>query len=227
MTYARKGSQRWLQIAVDRAPHLLTVPLVSALGLVAGEDVDWRSPRRSEKFIEYRDQAAFDLMGSRLEQRPLRDFWPAGGPVWDALGRSTISGQQILVEAKAHIAEMISPASKASEPSLKRIRAALTAVRDELSPKSDQDWSGVFYQYTNRLAYLHFLRIQNKQPAHLVFVYFVNAHDVTGPTTRVEWDGAIKLVESYLGVTRHRLSQYVHKVFIDVDDLRPFVEDEG
>ncbi len=40
-----------------------------------------------------------------------------------------------------------------------------------------------FYQYINRLAHLYLLRVLNKIPAYLVFVYFVNDHTHI-PTSR-------------------------------------------
>ena len=54
--------------------------------------------------------------------------------------------------------------------------------------------------------------------AHLN-IYFLNATDVQGPSTREEWLGALQLVESFLGVRRHSLSPYVHTVIIDTKDV--------
>ena len=85
------------------------------------------------------------------------------------------------------------------------------------------DWTQTFYQYTNRLAHLHFLREDNKIRAHLVNIYFVNAADVGGATTEAEWQGVIRVVECYLGVGRHKLGKYVHKIFVDVAELVPLV----
>lgn len=82
------------------------------------------------------------------------------------------------------------------------------------------DWSGTFFQYANRLAHLHFLRAQNRIPAHLVFVCFLNATDVRGPCERAEYDGATRVIEHYLGVRRSKLSRYIHRVFVDVRPLR-------
>jgi hypothetical protein len=70
---------------------------------------------------------------------------------------------------------------------------------------------------------LYLLRELNGLPAHLVFLYFVNATDVAGPTTREEWEGAIKLLHNFLGVTRHKLSAHVIDAFIDVGKLESAV----
>jgi hypothetical protein len=61
--------------------------------------------------------------------------------------------------------------------------------------------------------------VENRVPAHVVFLYFLNASDVGGSSQRAEWEGAIKLVEGYLGLERHRLAKYIHKIFVDVSPL--------
>lgn len=223
-TLAKRGSQRWLQIAVNHAPESLNVPLRRAMRLPEGEGIEWRSPLAKEGYIEYRDGAFVDLLGVTLDRRSLFDFWPVGGPMWDALG-TTSSGECILVEAKAHIGEMISPASRASAASLEKIKASLREVQSALAPRSPTDWSGTFYQYANRIAHLYLLRQLNGVPAHLVFLCFVNAYDVHGPKTVDEWMGAIKLVEGYLGLGRHRLSRFIHHVFVDVNTLPQIIDD--
>jgi len=214
--YARKGSQRLLQAAVNLAPQVVNVPLLSAMRAPADTAVEWLSPLRSEAFVEYRDGATYDRLGLTL-QTPSTDFWPNGGPVWDGLARLPM-GEVVLVEAKAHIPEMISSGTRASEPARQMITTSLNRVRDSLVRSSSLDWTGRFYQYANRIAHLHFLH-ENGIPAHLALVYFINAADVDGPATVDEWKGAITLVESYLRLRRHRLSRYVHKLFIDARDV--------
>jgi hypothetical protein len=214
--FAPKGSQRWLQITVNQQPELLNKPLRQSGGWDPKAEVEWLSPIEQDGFCEYRDQACLKQLGLNL-QNPLADFWPARGPVWDGLAR--IGRDALLVEAKAHIPEMISPASRATGASKATIDKSLRTVQRALAPKATIDWSGIFYQYANRVAFLYFLREINKLPAHLVFVYFLNASDVSGPSTRDEWTGAIRLVEGYLGITRHRLSRYIHKVFVDIRQL--------
>ena len=131
----------------------------------------------------------------------------------------TIGDRVILVEAKAHIPEMLSPGTRATGAARDKILATLTRVRGELVPKSEVSWDGAFYQYANRIAHLHFLREQQHINAHLVYVYFLNAPDVDSPATQEEWDGATTLMESVLGIRRTRLSRYIHKIFIDVRGL--------
>jgi hypothetical protein len=215
---ATRGSQKWLQIGVNRCPEILNDAIVVAAKMPLGTKIEWLSPLEDENFAEYRDQAFVDKLGLELKHRPLNSFWPQRGPVWDGLAR-TSSGELLVVEAKAHIPEMVSPASKASPPSLERIERALKETRRALAPRTTVSWSGTFYQYTNRLAHLFLLRTLNHQKARLVFLNFIGASDVGGPTTREEWKGAIQVTEAYLGLGRHKLSPYVHHVFVDVGSL--------
>ena len=140
--------------------------------------------------------------------------------MWDGIAR-TRDGHFMLVEAKAHIPEIVSPRSRATEPARGRIVESMRAVQESLAPKSVDgvDWAGTFYQYTNRIAHLHFLREQNDVQAHLVNVYFYNASDVASPPSRAHWEGAIQVVECYLGLGRHRLQKYMHKLFVDASSL--------
>src|SRR5436309_2562504 len=113
MPYAAAGSQRWLQLTIDREPAALSVPLSGMLG-VAPDSISWRSPLRTDSFCEYRDMEALKRVEiTQLAKRDLAAFWPRRGPVWDALGR-TANGDLLFVEAKAHIPELASPPTKAA-----------------------------------------------------------------------------------------------------------------
>lgn len=217
-SFAAKGSQRWLQVAVNRRPGVLDEPLLAAARLPRDTRITWLSPVESNGFVEYFDQSMCDRLQIQPRE-PLNSFWPAGGPRWDGLARAS-TGDVFLVEAKAHIGEMVSGASRASEPSRAKIAESLRAVQREIAHGADEvDWTGRFYQYANRLAHLHFLRQQNGIPAHLVLVYFLNAADVNGPTQKAEYEGAIQVIEHYLGVRQSKISRYVHKLFVDVRSL--------
>jgi hypothetical protein len=217
--FAAKGSQRWLQIAVNREPTILDTPLRSAARLSSGVGLEWLSPLASENFVEYSDGLTFDRLGIKLEKRSLEDYWPLHGPRWDGLARAT-TGDVFLVEAKAHIGEMVSGGTRASEASRAKISQSLGEVQREIAPKSEEiDWTRTFYQYANRLAHLHLLRMQNDIHAHLVLVYFLNATDVDGSSQQAEYEGATKIIEHYLGIRQSKLSQSVHKLYVDVRDL--------
>ncbi len=216
---AKRGSQKWLQVAVNEYPDVLDRAIRDTAGLAPSTSIEWLSPLAAEDYVEYRDRAFLNRLGTQLRQRELFSFWPPRGPMWDGLAR-TSDGELLLIEAKAHIAEMVSPASRASASSRMEIEKALAETRKALAPRTTVSWSGTFYQFTNRLAHLYLLRTLNRKPARLVFIYFIGDDDMGGPTTREEWEGAIKVTEVYLGLGRHKLSRFVHHVFVDVNELR-------
>jgi len=212
---AERGSQYWLQKLVNEQPELLNRHITNELNSLEGKSIEWLSPLASENFGEHRDQAFLEKLGIDLPERALSEFWPAGGPVWDGLAR-TDGGDLILVEAKSHIPEAVSPPSRASPRSLELIRASLDETKNFLKGNPDADWSGTFYQYTNRLAHLYLLRELNQLPTWLVFIYFVGDSEMNGPDTDTEWKGATKTIETYLGVTCSRFSPYAGHVYLDV-----------
>lgn len=223
--FAAKGSKRWLQIAVNLAPEVINAELRSALDLRRGRGrIEWASPLQTDGFREYPDAVAYNKLGLPLSKRPLDKFWPARGPVWDGL--ATAGESVILLEAKAHVPELVSPRTRAGQPALGQIRESMVEVQEAIAPTSvgRVDWTGRFYQYTNRIAHLYFLRVENGVRAHLVNLYFLNADDVGGPSDRLEWEGALKVVNAYLGLGRNRLARYMHDVFIDVRDLQTAAE---
>src|SRR5258706_9348675 len=132
---AQKGSQKWLQIGVDKYPETLNAAIRSSMEVPSGTTIEWLSPLASEDYVEYRDEAFITKLGLSLKHRPLGEFWPTRGPVWDGLAR-TAMGDLLLVEAKGHIPEMVSPASKASPASLKLIEKALAETRAALAPRT-------------------------------------------------------------------------------------------
>lgn len=218
--YAKAGSQRWLQIAIDQHHQIIDGAIQRTLGLSMADQIEWISPLRDDQFKEYRDMESLQRLGVRsLPKRNLKDFWPQRGPVWDSLAKTT-SGQLIFIEAKAHIAEMASQGTKAMPMSLDLIQRSLAEARKFYAPKATADWSGTFYQYANRLAHHYLFKEINKLASHLVFLYFINAHDVNGPVSEWEWKGAIKLLHAAIGLKPGKLPEGVHEVFIDVLSLK-------
>jgi len=124
-----------------------------------------------------------------------------------------------LVEAKSHISEVLSPKTGAGEKSLRKIKKSLNETKAFLHSNSEHDWASTFYQYTNRLAHLYLLRALNEVPAYLLFVYFVNDNNMNGPKSIDEWNGALSLLTSYLGIGRHRLKKYIADIFIDISEI--------
>ena len=213
---AARGSQFWLQKLANEKPEILNNAIVTAAPALAGQTIEWVSPLASEGYREYQDQAFLKKLGVQLTERPLDSFWPRRGPVWDGLAR-TSAGEVLLVEAKSHIPEAVSPPSRASEQSLNLIRSSLDETKCYLNGSHDADWAGIFYQVTNRLAHLYLLRILNKVPSHLVFIYFVGDQEMNGPKTVDEWKGAVRTIEAFLGVERTKLSPFVHHLYLKVD----------
>ena len=214
-----KGSQKWLQIAVNEHAKLLNDAIRHEMGAGGAEDITWLSPLAESGYEEYRDGEMLTVLGVAETKRSLASFWPKRGPVWDGLAK-TNAGDLLLVEAKAHIPEAVSNASGAGEKSLQQIKQALDETRKYLEVTSKADWTSTFYQYTNRLASLYYLRVLNELPAYLVFCYFYGDEDMNGPSTREHWEGAIEVIETYLGVQRHKLSRCIIDVFVDVAQLR-------
>lgn len=204
---------------MNRCAEQINGPICDALG-ISRRPLAWRSPLEGAGFREYRDMGALRQLGvGRLPVEPLSAFWPPRGPVWDGLATADPE-YLILVEAKANIPEAASPKSQASHGSLKMIRRSLRRVQRAIAPKCEYDWSGVFYQYANRLAHLYLLREINDLSAELVFVYFINAIDVGGPATGTEWSAVTTLTHAVLGLGQHPMLQHVHNVVVDVNDLR-------
>ena len=218
-----RGSQHWLQVAVNRCPDIIDGAIADAVGLASGETIEWVSPLEDDGFREYRDQPFLDRLGITLGARPLGESWPPRGPRWDGLART--SGRRcVLVETKANIPEFNSVPSRAAPASLQKIQAAFAETKAFLRIRSETDWSRCFYQYANRIAHLYLLRELNKIDAILVFLYFVGDDTVPGrePVSREGWRAAISLANRHLGLRASSpwLRQNVFDIFLDADDLR-------
>ena len=214
-----RGSQRWLQMVVNRCPNVIDEAIAKAIGLEHGETIQWLSPLESDCFTEYQDDAFLKRLGVSPEFLRVEDFWPTEGPVWDGLAR-TSGCRYLLVEAKANIPEFDTSPTGATGESLCKIRKALDDTKKFLKVRSETDWSECFYQYANRLAHLYFLRERNRVDASLVFVYFVGDPTVPGrgPVSHEGWEAAIDLAACHLGVRAHSrwIRDNVADVFIDV-----------
>jgi len=212
-----KDSQKWIQRIINNQPEHLNSQIKAKLNLSRDEHIQWLSPLKDDRYSEYRDQEFIDLLGVKLTVKPLADFWPERGPQWDALGKSS-SGKLFLVEAKSHIPELISSLQAGDEESIKKIKTSLEETKDYLNSRAKVEWTQCFYQYTNRIAHLYLLR-KNDLPAYLIFVYFLNDVEMNGPTTYYEWEGALRLLNSYLGIGKHKLQKFITDVYVDVRTL--------
>lgn len=206
----QRGSLKWIQRAVNHAPHILDDTIMPKLGRASR--IAWVSPLQSDEYAEYRDGAFLARLGLPQLSADLASFWPARGPQWDALARSD-AGDVLLVEAKAHVAELCSPGAQAGASSLEKIRAALVDTANSLGAKPLAEWHVAFYQFANRLAHLHFLRSRGI-PAWLIFVNFLGDDDMGGPRTAEGWRSAYTIAAHVMGLPkRHNLSRYIVEVF--------------
>jgi hypothetical protein len=216
---ASRGSQKWLQILVNEHPEIINEILADRINFDSDEHIRWLSPLEHDNYAEYRDQQFLNLLGIRLEKESLSSFWPGQGPCWDGLAR-TDRDKYVLVEAKSHIPELVTDPSGAKGTSLTKIRKSLAEVKWDLRSGAYADWATCFYQYTNRLAHLYLLRELNGLQAYLLSLYFINDEEQSGPGSQAQWEGAIKLMEAFLGLQEHKLSAYVLHAFVDVRDLQ-------
>jgi hypothetical protein len=218
-----KGSQKWLRVLVNEYKLIFYREILREmphLNLNCIDQLEWLSPLEKDKYVEYSDGVFIDKLQVKLKHESLAGFWPNGGPVWDGLAK--IDKKDILlIEAKSHIGELRSTLRANDPDSLRKINQSLTQTQEFLGGKSHLGWTTPFYQYTNRLAHLYFLRELNKLPTYLVFVYFINDPDMHGPSTREEWQGALKLMKTLLGLSRHKLSKYMADIIIDINELQP------
>lgn len=220
--FARAGSQRWLQVAVNRKPELLLSALRRSGAIQSGTSVTWLSRLEADEFREYRGRDALEKAGITNFKRSLKSFWPARGPVWDAIGL-TSSGSTLFIEAKAHIPEAASPGTKASPISRALIDQSLVEARRFYAPRATAVWSNLFYQYANRLAHQYFLKQLNEIESILIFLYFLNADDMLGPMSEQEWHGAVRLIHAVLGVPKDLNRHGVFDVFLDARLLQDAV----
>jgi hypothetical protein len=211
-----RGSLKWIQSAINDHRGVLETALLPKLK--GARSIEWRSPLTGDDFAEYRDAEFLKLVGLEEFSGALAEFWPRHGPQWDALG-VTDRGDVLLVEAKAHIAEMCSPGTQASAKSKDRIRGALSETAFAVGAKPRAAWADVFYQLANRLAHLHFLRSRGV-PAWLVLFNFIGDSDMKGPQTSKEWEAAYLIAYHVMGIHADApLMRYVLHLYPDVSEL--------
>jgi len=212
------GSLKDIQLLINKNQSLIDSEIKKSFKDLSEKEIIWTSPIDSDDYAEYRDNDFLEKVGLKPDEIKLNEFWPNKGPQWDALAK-TKEGDIILVEAKANIPEIVSPATGARYLSRKLIDQSLLETKEYLNIKNNIDWSGRFYQYTNRIAHLFFLREKCNKNAYLINVYFIGDKSVNGPESILEWQGALTVLYTYLGLTHHKLSKYMADIFIDLNDL--------
>ena len=152
-------------------------------------------------------------------------FWPTGSGIhnWDSVGWIG-AGQDrelLLVEAKAHVAEMKSDCGAGCE-SIQKIKRAFDRIKQDLGANPVADWTKVYYQAANRIAPLYFLEQvlgQERIPTRLLFIYFCGDRfpGKKCPASWQEWKPATKAQWLHLGLkSGHQLSDRIHELFLPV-----------
>ena len=197
---AHAGSQRQIQTYVNERPSELCHAVTDALqpSSIDALPIRWVSPLEADAYSEYRDGEFLELIGLGHLAPKLREFWPRGGPCWDALGQAD-GGRCVLIEAKSHVPEVYGIGCAASGASLSLINSSLERTKSWLEVRPNADWLHSLYQSANRLAHLYFLREIGNIEAFLVNVYFIA--DPHSLTSRQEWNDGIKLANEHLGIT--------------------------
>ncbi len=219
------GSQLQIQIYVNLRRDELTQSILDSLPSLASLDphLRWVSPLEKENFAEYQDSAFLQALGLGHLGNLMREFWPRGGPVWDALAVLEVEegpSGVLLVEAKSHPQEIYGSGCQASPKSRSKIEEALLLTKRWLGVKEELDWTGPLYQSANRLAHLYFFREVVNVPAWLVNVYFLN--DRHSPTDYEEWQRALKQVKMELGIIGLEIP-YTADIFIEAKDRTEFI----
>jgi hypothetical protein len=226
-----EGSQGWIRLLVNECPEVFDKALARVPDLPTDlrltEPTKWMSPLRTDcqgAYKEYKLGAFSRWLGSGLDKKLITSFWPSAGPRWDALGRK--GAYPLLIEAKARRAEIRSSPKAVRQSSQELIATSLEKTQVFLNATSR--WGLRYYQYTNRLAHLYFLRELNRIPAYLVFLYFLNDHHPDAVSTKHEWQGEIAQARQFLGLAQHHpLSKYVVDVFINVGDIAVAAAKQG
>lgn len=159
------------------------------------------------------------------------EFWPTKGSQqnWDAIGRAVIDGKEewILVEAKAHLAEVSDRGTTASEkggrPKIRRaFEETLAGIgyAEAEAASWAEGWLTGYYQHANRLAALHFFT-KNQIPARLVFLYFCGDFQSNGrrcPVDEAGWQPLLEKIHEGLGLKgESALEHLVHNIFVPVE----------
>jgi hypothetical protein len=195
----------------------------AVLATIGGESVEWRDAPLQAKPPFDAEWKGVDFLGS---DHPVRaawlKSWPQTGnvPNWDAVGTlsSGGAGEWLLVEAKAHLAELGSSCGAKPQGGLARIHSALDQTKLALGVELGCNWLEGYYQYCNRVAMLHFLQTQSVS-ARLLFIYFTGEkHEGWScPADAKGWSDALKLMDKQVGLSAgHPLARRIHRLFLPV-----------
>lgn len=197
------GSKHWIQEIVNNED--LCRQLNRAISGM--EKLRWISPVNYEDYAEYKlnQQIMLDNLGitDREIARELFKFWPTQQPQWDGIAVSNDNNAFYLIEAKAHVEEVVTrmPVSKpgASAKSIENHQLILDSMGAVFKKIADggnfESWKYPYYQLGNRLTFLYYLNsspfLKDKR-FHLVLLDFVN--DKHFQNTLPMWEDAYKKI---------------------------------
>jgi len=214
------GNKDWMQTAINKNENM-RLALENAIG---EGNITWLSPLADDKYKEY--QLNNKCMSNKLalDKNTFSSWWPfLRQPQWDAIGK-TDKRKIILVEAKAHLKETVSPCTAIPE-NKKIIQESLKQTHDKLSAVKlfdEKIWMNKYYQIANRL--LFWINLQSKLETNLIFLNFINIPCVDErrpPATAEEWDNHYnKIFDLLLGYGVSKLPNGIK--FINFD-IKPFL----
>ena len=201
------------------------------LEVTGGEGITWLDfgYNQTTAPLSYdRELVGLDFIQDAEVIRSWKAFWPQTGNAqnWDAVGKINFGDHEewLLIEAKAHLGEVVSHCGAKSEKSIAKIRLACKKSMNVFCdrPMDVDYWLSPYYQFANRLAVLYFLMRECEPaiPANLLFIYFTGDQRKDGdcPKAEGEWQPVIKAVEEKLGIdTSGELYQRVEHLFISVN----------
>lgn len=197
------GSKHWIQEIVNNED--LCRQLNRAISGM--EKLRWISPVNYEDYAEYKlnQQIMLDNLGitDREIARELFKFWPTQQPQWDGIAVSNDNNAFYLIEAKAHVEEVVTrmpvPKPGASAKSIENHQLILDSMGAVFKKIADggnfESWKYPYYQLGNRLTFLYYLNsspfLKDKR-FHLVLLDFVN--DKHFQNTLPMWEDAYKKI---------------------------------
>lgn len=223
--WATHGSKLQTQLYVNRRPAALSAKVLEALPAlkVRNPQLEWVAPRENptageKAFAEPRDGTMLTALRLKHLAPDLARFWPARGPVWDALAIIRFddgTSGALLAEGKNYPREMYSggtgagkSGSPAAAASRRQIELAIAWTQGRLGVPLDVGrWldpldparpGSSLYQTANRLAYLAWLRSRGVDAwlCHLLFL----DDPLHQPTGRAAWEEGLEQAEHELGI---------------------------
>jgi hypothetical protein len=209
---AYHGPRQQTQLYVNECPGLLEQIIREATPDLRGTSFLWTSPLDDEQFEEFNDDPFMKAAGYGAQAKVLRDFWPRGGPFWDATAQIRGANLErpgvLLGEFVSEPGELMSIGCTASSAAKGKIRNALARTRDWIWDHGalttdptflDTEWMGSWYRVAARLAHVFFFREELEAPCWLLIACLVDPDDENA-TTPSEWDAAFSEIHAALGL---------------------------